>query len=134
MPTLKILLAVRLGDGISSVKDFASVSEEHVEKVIPDRVPGKSVQSLVPERSIVLASLFTCYFLSYMFVPGRVKVCTESLLAHVGSIDEHITFTVEREVHGQLPFLCVAVRREDGGLLRTSVYRKTNAYGPVAQV
>ena len=52
------------------------------------------------------------------------KVCTEGLLAHVNSIDDQITFTIEREVNGKLPFLDVSVRREDGGLLRTSVYRK----------
>ena len=34
------------------------------------------------------------------------------------------TFTIEKEVNGKLPFLDVSVRREDGGLLRTSVYRE----------
>ena len=51
-------------------------------------------------------------------------MCTESLLSHVNSIDDQITFTIEREVNGKLPFLDMSVQREDGGLMRTSVYHK----------
>ena len=48
----------------------------------------------------------------------------ERFLSHINQLDEQISFTVEREEDGCLPFLDVAMERTDTGGLRTSVYRK----------
>ena len=48
----------------------------------------------------------------------------ERFLSHVNQLDEQISFTVEREEDGCLPFLDVAMERTDTGGLRTSVYQK----------
>ena len=52
------------------------------------------------------------------------KLRIEGLLAHINSIDGNIRFTLERECDRGLPFLDVKVNREEGGQLRTAVYRK----------
>ena len=57
------------------------------------------------------------------------KVCTEGLLAHVNSIDDQITFTIEREVHGKL--VCSTRRRR---FTENISIPQTNAYVSVAQL
>nr|VZI23179.1 unnamed protein product [Spirometra erinaceieuropaei] len=52
------------------------------------------------------------------------------LHTNINSIFPEITFTLETEVDGQLPFLDVLVRRKSDGSLQTSVYRK-EAYSEV---
>ncbi|XP_072019918.1 uncharacterized protein [Amphiura filiformis] len=50
---------------------------------------------------------------------------------HINSQSDHIKFTCEAEVDGQLPFLDTLVKRSKDGSLRISVYRKpthTNQY------
>ena len=45
----------------------------------------------------------------------------KALLDHINELDAQIEFTMEREQEGMLPFLDVAVRRSDTGILRTAV-------------
>ena len=52
------------------------------------------------------------------------KLRIEGLLEHINSVDGNIRFILERECDRGLPFLDVKVNREEGGQLRTAVYRK----------
>ncbi|KAK7864163.1 hypothetical protein R5R35_004079 [Gryllus longicercus] len=55
----------------------------------------------------------------------------QTFLAHLNSIHPRIRFTMETELHGQLPFLDVLISRRPDGTLGHSVYRKpthTNRY------
>ncbi|XP_026326149.1 uncharacterized protein LOC113234841 [Hyposmocoma kahamanoa] len=52
------------------------------------------------------------------------KEGAESLLAHLNSVHPKITFTVECEQNGVLPFFDVLVRREHNGRLSHAVYQK----------
>ena len=52
------------------------------------------------------------------------RMKAKALLTHLNGMDDQIEFTLETEQGGLLPFLDVAVRRGDTGLLRTGVYRK----------
>ena len=45
-------------------------------------------------------------------------------LDHLKGIEPSIRFTKEEESNGQLAFLNVLLRREDDGMISTSVYRK----------
>ena len=53
----------------------------------------------------------------------------KALLDHINELDAQIEFTMEREQEGILPFLNVAVRRSDTGILRTAVYREPTHTG-----
>ena len=66
--------------------------------------------------------LWSCYVDDVFSVIQKLRI--EGLLAHIYSIDENIQFTLERECNKGLPFLDVKVNREEGGQLRTAVYRK----------
>ena len=52
------------------------------------------------------------------------RMKAKALLMYLNGMDNQIEFTLETEQGGLLPFLDVAVRRGDTGLLRTGVYRK----------
>ena len=49
----------------------------------------------------------------------------ERVLNHLNSISPSITFTVEQEAEGRLPFLDSLVTREGDGTLTVSVYHKS---------
>ena len=74
-----------------------------------------------------------------MLVQSSVLLCflqrssVDRVLDHLNSISPSITFTVEEETEGRLPFLDSLVTRERDGTLKVGVYRKdthTDRYLP----
>ena len=63
------------------------------------------------------------------FILIEKKDAVESILKLLNSVHSNIKFTFEHEQNNKLPFLDVMVRKEDGGNLVTSIYRKKTFTG-----